>query len=88
MQRTLIGVPPALSRLGLFFPTIAAALLLVAKPTQAQNSATLGIQPVATNQVQLSWQPLTGFEQVQRANSLGPTNNWQFVTNLPCSSRP
>jgi RHS repeat-associated protein len=88
MQITSFGFRSALARLGLCLSPVAAALLLVAKPTQAQNSATLGIQPVATNQVQLSWQPVTGFEQVQRANKLGPTNNWQFVTNSPLLQSP
>jgi RHS repeat-associated protein len=88
MQINTFGFRPSLARLGLCLSPIATALLLVAKPTQAQNSATLGIQPVATNQVQLSWQPVTGFEQVQRANTLGATNNWKFVTNAPLLQSP
>ncbi len=75
-------------RLGLASSLIAAALLLTGMQVQAQTPAKLGIQPVATNQVRLSWQPVTGFEQVQRANTLGPTNNWQFVTNAPLFQPP
>src|SRR5487761_1974515 len=57
-------------RLGRASSLSAVALLLAGMQAQAQTPAKLGIQPAATNQVRLSWQPMTGFEQVQRANTL------------------
>src|SRR5271167_2267671 len=68
---------------GLAKSLIASAFLLAAMGALAHHSAELGIQLVATNQVQLFWQPVTGFEQVQQANSLGQTNLWQTITNAP-----
>ena len=83
MKTTIAGFRLASRPIGLAKSLIASAVFLAALRGQAHHSAELGIQLVATNQVQLFWQPVTGFEQVQQANSLGQTNLWQTITNAP-----
>ncbi len=88
MNTTVPGFHLVARTVGFANSLIACTVLLAAMRAQAHHSAELGIQLVATNQVQLFWQPVTGFEQLQQVNSFGQTNFWQTVTNAPSLQSP